>query len=104
RELRLSAQWGWSLLLPFDYAFGAGVEWLSALWVAAWLMPIGFWLRASGAKAGPATLAIFGLLLTGLTVIPALFRETGAPSEWAFGLAGAALGFIASVTCARWPT
>ncbi len=93
RLLPLSAQWGWSLLLPFDYAFGPEVGWLSALWIGGWLLPVGFWLRRSGlAPALAAALAVI-LLALGLVGIPALFREPASVTEWAAGLAGAASGW-----------
>jgi hypothetical protein len=93
RVLPLSAQWGWSLLLPFEYAFGPEVEWLSALWVGCWLLPVGFWLRAAGLGTGPAVILTILLLLLGLTGLPALFHEPGTPLQWAAGLAGALSGW-----------
>ena len=93
RVLRLSAQWGWSLLLPFDYAFGPEVEWVSALWLIGWLLPIGFWIRRSGVRLTFAAPLAIGLLALGLTAIPALFQQSGSLGEWAAGLAGIAAGW-----------
>jgi len=93
RVLRLSAQWGWSLLLPFDYAFGPEVEWVSALWLICWLLPIGFWIRGSGVRLTFATPLAIGLLALGLTAIPALFQQSGSLGEWGAGLAGIAAGW-----------
>jgi hypothetical protein len=102
RVLPLSAQWGWSLLLPFDYAFGPEVGWLSALWVGCWLLPIGFWLRGSCIEPAPAAALTVVLLGLGLAGIPALFQAPGSLLEWAAGLAGAASGWgLAGVTRRR---
>lgn len=93
RELRLSAQWGWSLLLPFDYAFGPEVGWVSALWLMCWLLPLGFWLRCGDVKPAVAMLLAIGLLAMGLAAIPALFQQSGSPGEWGAGLVGIAAGW-----------
>jgi hypothetical protein len=93
RVLPLSAQWGWSLLLPFDYAFGPEVAWLSGLWIGCWLVPVGFWLGGCDIRvpaAAGVTILILGL---GLSAIPGLLHEPGAPLEWVAGLAGAAVGW-----------
>jgi hypothetical protein len=103
RTLPLSAQWGWSLLLPFDYAFGPEVSWLSALWIGCWLLPVGFWL--SGAEVGAVAVVAVTLLVLfgGVLLIPALLHEPWAPSEWFAGLSGALAGWaVARVARAKW--
>jgi hypothetical protein len=93
RVLPLSTQWGWSLLLPFEYAFGPEVGWVSALWVGCWLLPIGFWLGFTGFRGGLALGATVLLLLLGLGFLPALYQEPAGGAEWAAGLIGAASGW-----------
>jgi hypothetical protein len=102
RVLPLSAQWGWGLLLPFEYAFGPEVEWASALWVAGWLVPIGFWLCATRIRIGPAVGVITLLLLLGLAALPGLLLESTAPPEWVGGLAGAGVGWGVSRLVSAW--
>jgi hypothetical protein len=94
RVLPLSTQWGWSLLLPFEYAFGSEVEWVSALWVGCWLLPIGFWLGFTGFRTGRALVFTVLLLLLGLGLVPTLYHEPAAAAEWVAGLAGAASGWF----------
>jgi len=94
RVLPLSTQWGWSFLLPFEYAFGPEVGWISALWVACWLVPIGFWLGLMGLRAGSASLLAATLLVLGLGLVPALYHEPAAAPEWAAGFLGLGLGWL----------
>lgn len=94
RAMPLSAQWGWSLLLPYEHAFGSEVGWLSALWVGGCMVPIGFWMAATGLRTGPAALAILVLLVLGLIALPALLGEQASTVEWAGALAGALAGWL----------
>ena len=98
RVLPLSTQWGWSLLLPFEYAFGSEVEWVSALWVGCWVLPIGFWLGFTGFRTELAVVVTVLLLLLGLALVPTLYHEPAAAVQWAAGLAGSVSGWL----LARW--
>jgi hypothetical protein len=98
RVLPLSTQWGWSLLLPFEYAFGSEVGWVSALWVGCWLLPIGFWLGFTGFRAGAAPVFALVLLLLGLALVPALYHQPTAAAEWVAGFLGTGSGWL----LARW--
>ena len=94
RAVPLSAQWGWSLLLPYEHAFGSEVGWLSALWVGGWMVPIAFWIAAAGLRTAPTALAVFLLLLLGLIAVPALLAERAGVVEWVGALAGALVGWL----------
>jgi hypothetical protein len=90
----LSPSLGWSLLIPFDYAYGPEVHLLTGLWIAGLLVPIGYWAsRTRGSRYLPSA-APGLLLLTGLGLIPML---TGYPavhwSEWLAGAAGLGAGW-----------
>lgn len=92
-ELSLSPAMGWLLLAPFDMPAKSGVRWLTGLWLAASLLPLGFWARCSGRPiAGLGLLA--AALPAGLAALPAL---AGFPpvhwSEWLAGAAGIAGGW-----------
>jgi len=103
---------GWNLLMPFDYPMGRNATFLTALWVAGLLMPIGFWsargsvLHASdlprppGWRARPGLLAVLTLvimMLVGLLFIPLVFRLPIAPaSDWLAAIAGVLIGWIAA--------
>lgn len=83
---------GWSLLIPFDYAYGSEVHLLTGLWLAGLLLPAGYWAaRQARVRPGPA---LGGLLLAGLGLVPLL---GGYPpvhwSEWVAGATGLAAGW-----------
>jgi hypothetical protein len=86
RSQALSPSLGWSLLVPFNYAYGPEVYLLTALWIAGLLAPIGYWsARAPGGRSRTSALAL--LLLTGLGVTPLLAEFP--PVHWSEWLAGA---------------
>lgn len=90
RVVPLSAQWGWSLLMPFPHAHGVETPWLTAGWLIAWVFPMGYWARRyrTVALAGAA-----GALVIGLGVVPQLLGlRPGAVSEWLAGAVGLAVG------------
>jgi hypothetical protein len=92
RSVRLDAQWGWSLLLPFPYAHGAESPWLTVAWVTAWMVLLGYW---SAAWSRPAILAAAAIAALGLGPLPALVGLWPAESDqWiaaALGLGAGAL-------------
>jgi hypothetical protein len=93
RQLAFSAAWGWSGLLPFDYAFGPEVYLLSALWLGGLLLPAGYW---AGRSPSPPLVLVLALLgAAGLALLP---RLSGLPpahwSEWVSVGAGLGLGIL----------
>jgi hypothetical protein len=95
RERRLqtlSPSLGWSLLIPFDYAYGPEVHLLTGLWIAGLLLPIAYW-QGRRRTARP----VFGLgflLLAGLGLIPLLIGYPAVHwSEWFAGVVGLGLGW-----------
>lgn len=95
RDLALSASWGWTFLLPFEHAFGGEMPWLTTLWVAGLLFPLGYYAGRSGSLKGTVALPLFGIVLgTGLLLIPALAGfAVFQPLEWIAGAIGGTIGF-----------
>ena len=102
QELRhaLTPLLGWTLLSPFTHQLGGRTDILTALWAAALLLPVGYWLAAAlrPARAGARTLlppaaalaALAGALLVGLWALPI---ASGAPPTpwWQWAASGAGL-------------
>jgi hypothetical protein len=95
RTIPFSVGWGWSALLPFEYALGPEARFLSALWLGGLLFPVGYW-AARPARAG-AWLALAALVaLAGLAAVPALLGLPPASVvEWVGTGAGLAAGWLA---------
>jgi VanZ family protein len=102
--LALSPSFGWSLMVPFDYALGPEVHLLTGLWLAGFMFPLGLWWARAGVPVITAVALIAGILVLGLAVLP---RLAGYPpvhwSEWAASAAGAALGWACSRRAAYLP-
>ena len=120
--LPLSPTIGWNLLMPFDYPLDRSATFLTALWVAGLLLPIGYWsargsvqqasdaLRPSGARGRHgvhAVLTLAAVLIVGLLIIPMVSRLAIAPaSDWLAAIAGVLIGWIVgrwSDGTRRWP-
>ena len=98
RELALSASWGWTLLLPFDHAFGAEMPWLTMLWVGGLLFPLGYYAARGGLVRIRFTFAMLILLIAGLVGVPALAGFSLLhPLEWVAGLMGGLAGQRAGI-------
>jgi hypothetical protein len=103
QEVALAPTLGWSFFLPFEYGFGAGTPWLTALWVGGLLVPVGYWRARAGRDGGDgggsprrewALLA--GVVVIGLGVVPVVSRlHTARWWEWAAAIAGLAAGWLA---------
>jgi hypothetical protein len=89
----LSPSLGWSLLVPFHYAYGSEVPWLTGLWIVGWMVPIGYW--TGRARVGWYQWPWFLLvLLVGLGILPHLMGYPAVPgSEWVAGATGLAVGW-----------
>lgn len=59
---------GWTTLLPIDYAIDDDARWFAALWLAVLFLPIGYWLSLPNAdwsrsrRGAPLVLALIGAL------------------------------------------
>jgi VanZ like protein len=90
----LSPSFGWSLFIPFNYAFGPEVHWMTGLWIAALLLPIGYWSATAGDKGRRPLVALGTLLFLGLDLLPLLLGFSLAHwSEWVAGVAGSGVGW-----------
>ncbi len=88
----LSPSLGWSLLVPFEYAYGKEVPWLTGLWLAGWMILIGHW--SAHARMGWYRLPWFlVVLLVGLGIVPHLMGYSAIPlAEWLAAASGLAVG------------
>ena len=93
--LPLTVALGWSFLMPYFTVEHRVAAWVSALWLAALLVPLGF--LSSRARSGVRVIgaALVAVLLIVLPAVAGL--SPTAPLEWA----GAALGFCAGTYLAR---
>jgi len=92
-EAYLSPTQGWVLVAVFGLALGSYGQLVTALYLLAWLLPLGYWAARSAMAVGAGGV-IAGTLVVGLGIIPAI---TGYPpvhwSEWTGALAGVTAGW-----------
>jgi len=94
RRIPLTASWGWTMLLPWNYALGPEVHFLTALWVAGLLAVLAHWawLAGGAARIVPPVVAV--------VILGAIPRLAGLPpvhwSEWMAAGVGIALGLLAA--------
>ena len=71
------------------------MPWLTMLWVGGLLVPIGYYAGRSGlVRPGIAPVALMGLLIVGLVIIPGLAGFVlYHPLEWLAGIAGGVGGY-----------
>jgi len=94
---------GWRLVTPFQTTItddGADIA-LSMLFLAACVLPLGYWARGTVAARRrtvlPAALLALALAGLGLLAVPAVFgMAVAAPWEWAAAVAGVAAGIMGS--------
>lgn len=102
-QMPLGPEKAWTLLYPYGYGPGPSTATLTALWMAALLMPVGFWCGhisgrfASGRLTSHAALG-YALAITGVSLVVAP-RIGGFPAlstaAWIGALAGLALAWLA---------
>jgi hypothetical protein len=92
RTLAATPNWAWSYFMPFgDYALGEDARWLTALWVAGLLLPIGFWASRSGTCS--VIVAVWAGIVLTLALVPRIFDLPSLhPSEYLAAAAGLILG------------
>jgi hypothetical protein len=92
----LSPSLGWSLITPVQYAFGRGVRLITGVWVACWMVPVGYW-SAAASHGRRRRMWLAGLVLVaGLGLVSGLLGYPATHwSEWLAGLAGLGLGWAA---------
>jgi hypothetical protein len=102
RELALSPNWGWSFLLPNEYAFGYEVHFLTALWIAGLLLPLAYWARrgaTTSTEQWRASALLAALIALGIGAVPLATRIPAVHwSEWLAAVTGLLAGWwLASV-------
>jgi hypothetical protein len=92
-EAQLSPTQGWVLVAVFGLALGPYGRLVTALYLLAWLLPLGYWAGRSGVPTS-AIGVVAGTLVLGLGIIPAWagYRPVHW-SEWAAALAGVTAGW-----------
>lgn len=96
-QVTLRPTLGWALLLPFDYGFDSREPFLTALWIAGLLLPVGYWARRATGSPGGRWWALVpcAAVLLGIGLVPALFGYPPEPvSDWLAAIAGAAIGWV----------
>jgi len=97
RELAMSPSWGWSFLIPFEYAFGSEVHLLTGLWIAGLLLPAAYWAqRGADGHRGKwqAASALVAVVVLGLGACPPIAQLPAVHwSEWLAAAASAAAGW-----------
>jgi VanZ family protein len=99
-QLALSPALAWTFFVPWNYSLGPSGVVFTWLWLAAPLLPVGYWMmRLRGCRnAGwPIGLALVTLVVS-LVAAPRLFALTPAPlSHWLAAAAGLAIGCVAAL-------
>jgi hypothetical protein len=92
-DLRLTPTMAWGLVVPLGYAFGPEVRFLTMIWVAALMAPLGYWGSRTGRPA-IAVAILAGAIAVGLGLIPWLSAVGPVPvRDWLAAAAGAAGGW-----------
>lgn len=90
----LSPSFGWSLLLPFDYAYGPEVGLLTAVWLAALLLPLGYWAGRGWRPGWRIAAGLATVVAVGLGAIPWLTHYAPVHrSEWLAAAGGLTIGW-----------
>lgn len=101
-QLALSPALAWTFFVPWNYSLGPSGVVFTWLWLAAPLLPIGYWmmqLRGCRGAGWPIGLALV-MPFVSLVTAPRLFALEPAPlSQWLAVAAGLGIGCVASL----WP-
>lgn len=92
-EIELAPTMAWGLVVPFGYALGPEAKWITMLWMAGLMVPLGLWGSFTGKPV--RTLLILAVAITvGLGVIPSISLSGPAPMrDWAAAVLGALAGW-----------
>lgn len=99
RVVPLSPSWGWSFLIPWSYSLGPEGVWLTTLWIAGLLAPLGYYTSRESPRPTGALLFVGGVVLAGLAGVP--FAAGMAPVHWSEWVA-ALTGIIVGLGLGRW--
>jgi hypothetical protein len=94
-DITLTPTMAWGLVVPFGYAFGPEAKWLTLLWVAFLMAPLGLWGASTGRPA--MTILILAVaIVVGLGLIPWLSPAGPVPArDWVAAVAGSVAGWAA---------
>jgi hypothetical protein len=98
RTISPSAGWTWSLFMPLEhYSLGTEAELLTAVWLSALMIPVGYWGFHGWSGTRPAALPAGALILGIVIGLAGVSTASGLlvshASEWAACLAGAVIGW-----------
>jgi hypothetical protein len=109
REARLSPTIGWALLVPRVRGLDGRSARATALWLAALLLPLGYWTarwtgRWTAGRRSIVPIALAAAWLTaGLLALPlALGFAAATAMEWLGSVLGVAAGWALAALLARW--
>ena len=104
RRFTLSPAIAWSFLLPWDYWFGPNADIIERIWLAALLLPVGYWttmLTRQNRSITPALLVAVIVAIT-LPIVRYAFGLQPTPvSEWAAAGVGLAAGWSLALAALR---
>jgi hypothetical protein len=94
-EIVLAPTMAWGLVMPFGYAFGPEAGFLTMIWVAALLLPLGYW-AAWTEKRVIAIGIVAAAVAAGLGLVPGASGTGPVPlRDWLAALIGVAAGWAA---------
>ena len=100
KQRMLAPTMAWGLVIPFGYALGPEARWITMIWVAALIAPLGLWGASTGRPA--ATILILTISIAiGLGLIPWLSPAGSVPlRDWLAAALGAVAGWAARAPAA----
>jgi hypothetical protein len=99
-EISLAPTMAWGLVVPFGYAFGPETGLLTMIWVAALVLPLGYWARRTE-KPAVAFGLVTAAVAVGLGLIPWMSETGPVPlRDWLAAAIGVAAGWAARAPAA----